>query len=155
MASQTNGSEIKAILEDKNDQVIEQEEEMSEEEEEISSDESDEEIDEDEEPVQTIASTRPKRANAGAKMAQLMNSSNEKDEFYSKAYGGFTEDADDGDFDKSAALNADEQDDEIEEDEADESVVSVEAATEVTESSAWMSHSSSAFFSHILKQPTS
>jgi len=43
-------------------------------------------------------SKRPRRANAGAKMASLMNSM-EKDDFYQKSYGGFEDEEDDIDFD--------------------------------------------------------
>ena len=123
MASQSqevNGSKTKV-----NPEEVAHEEEEVLSDEDISSEESEEE-EIDDVPVQTIATTRPKRANAGAKMASLLNNSAEKDEFYQKAYGGFTEDADDGDFDKEAN---EEEDEEIDEDEADESAASQEAAT--------------------------
>lgn len=117
---EVNGSASKVKPED----LAPEEEEV--EDEDISSEESEEEdIDDDVPVVATIATTRPKRANAGAKMASLLNNSAEKDEFYQKAYGGFTEDADDGDFDKEAN---DEEEEEIEEDEADDSAVPQEAA---------------------------
>lgn len=128
MASQaTNGSEMKTKPED---QVVE-EQEISDEEELSSGESEEEDIEEDDLPVQTIASTRPKRANAGAKMASLINNpaAAENDEFYQKAYGGFTEEAEDADFDKEA--NNEEENDEEIEDETEEPVVSQEA-TEAT-----------------------
>ncbi len=47
-----------------------------------------------------MATSRPKRANAGAKMASLLNSM-EEDEFYKTTYGGFHEEAEDKDFEET------------------------------------------------------
>jgi len=46
-----------------------------------------------------MASSRSRRANAGSKMASLMNSM-EEDEFYTTKYGGFNEDEEDKDFEE-------------------------------------------------------
>jgi vacuolar protein sorting-associated protein 72 len=45
-----------------------------------------------------MASSRSQRANAGAKMASLMNTM-EADDFYKDTYGGFDEELDDKEFD--------------------------------------------------------
>jgi vacuolar protein sorting-associated protein 72 len=39
----------------------------------------------------SLATERSRRANAGAKMAKLIDNEEEKDEFYDTAYGGFGE----------------------------------------------------------------
>jgi len=46
-----------------------------------------------------MASSRPKRTNAGSKMASLIDSM-EEDEFYKTKYGGFTEEPEDKDFEE-------------------------------------------------------
>ncbi len=49
-----------------------------------------------------MASSRPRRSNAGAKMASLLNEEEKtlmaQDDFYATTYGGFTETQDDRDF---------------------------------------------------------
>lgn len=46
-----------------------------------------------------MASERPKRANAGNRMADLIDGKEvEKDEFYEEAYGGFNESKDDTEY---------------------------------------------------------
>lgn len=46
-----------------------------------------------------MASERPKRTNAGNRMAELLDGKAvEKDEFYEEAYGGFTETKDDTEY---------------------------------------------------------
>jgi vacuolar protein sorting-associated protein 72 len=45
----------------------------------------------------SLAISREKRANAGSKMAQLLNNE-EEDEFYATCYGGFAEAEDDKEF---------------------------------------------------------
>merc|ERR1712241_1419463 len=44
-----------------------------------------------------MASSRSRRANAGSKMASLLNSE-EADDFYKETYGGFEEEENDGEF---------------------------------------------------------
>lgn len=46
-----------------------------------------------------MASERPKRTNAGNRMAELLDGKEtEKDEFYEEAYGGFTETKEDTEY---------------------------------------------------------
>lgn len=45
-----------------------------------------------------MAATRERRANAGAKIAHLLNEEEEVDDFYKDTYGGFTETAEDNEY---------------------------------------------------------
>ncbi|CAH8570075.1 unnamed protein product [Schistosoma turkestanicum] len=62
-----------------------------------------------------ISVDRERRANAGARMARLLNEE-EEDEFYSNIYGGFTEEAEDVDYESESSVE-----DVIDSDFADES----------------------------------
>ena len=48
----------------------------------------------------SIAQGRERRANAGSKMAKLLDEEEEEDEFYKTAYGGFDEIEDDNEFEE-------------------------------------------------------
>ncbi|KAG9509317.1 Vacuolar protein sorting-associated protein 72-like protein, partial [Fragariocoptes setiger] len=54
-----------------------------------------------------MATSRPRRANAGARMAQMLEA--EEDEFYKNLYGGFTEDEEDKDFEISDQEGGDDE----------------------------------------------
>ncbi|KAG8175321.1 hypothetical protein JTE90_002866 [Oedothorax gibbosus] len=69
-----------------------------------------------------LCTTRERRANAGSKMAVLLENE-DADDFYQSAYGGFAEDAEDNDFDEEQEENvSDESDSDISIDENDEPV---------------------------------
>jgi vacuolar protein sorting-associated protein 72 len=55
----------------------------------------------------SLATSRSRRANAGAKMAQLLDKE-EEDDFYKNAYGGFTEENDDNEFEIKESESEDE-----------------------------------------------
>lgn len=45
-----------------------------------------------------MAASRERRANAGSKIARLLNEEEEEDDFYKTQYGGFTEEKADNDY---------------------------------------------------------
>ncbi|VDP91325.1 unnamed protein product [Echinostoma caproni] len=50
-----------------------------------------------------ICTDRARRPNAGSRMAQLLNEE-EEDEFYTSIYGGFTEEAEDVDYESESSV---------------------------------------------------
>lgn len=68
-----------------------------------------------------MASSREKRANAGNRMAMLLENE-DNDDFYSSAYGGFQEDEDDVEYSEEEDFETDETDSDISIDENDEPV---------------------------------
>lgn len=60
----------------------------------------------------SLATSRSRRSNAGAKMAQLLDKE-EEDEFYKSAYGGFSEENDDNEF---AIKESESEEDEVDSD---------------------------------------
>ena len=71
--------------------------------------------------VESLVSGREKRARAGAKMASLLESEVDKDEFYSSTYGGFEEEENDDDFTQDQS-SSDEVDSDFDIDETDEPI---------------------------------
>ncbi|ELU03616.1 hypothetical protein CAPTEDRAFT_166924 [Capitella teleta] len=72
----------------------------------------------DEEEVATLASTREKRCNAGARMSRMLEAE-EEDDFYKTTYGGFDEEAEDNDYASEDSV-ADDVDSDFDIDENDE-----------------------------------
>ncbi|VDN34810.1 unnamed protein product [Dibothriocephalus latus] len=70
----------------------------------------------------SIALTRSRRPGAGSRMARLLNEE-EEDEFYTSTYGGFTEEADDVDYESESSVQDSIDSDfvETEDDEEDDS----------------------------------
>lgn len=68
-----------------------------------------------------MASARERRANAGSRMAQLLENE-DNDEFYSSAYGGFAEEEDDAEYSEEEDIESDDTDSDISIDENDEPV---------------------------------
>ena len=66
-----------------------------------------------------MASARSRRANAGSKMASLLNSM-EQDDFYKETYGGFEEEENDKEFAYQSPNEDDEVDSDFSIDENDE-----------------------------------
>lgn len=71
--------------------------------------------------VESLVAGRAKRPRAGAKMASLLESGQDEDDFYTSIYGGFEEEADDDDFIQDES-SEDEVDSDFDIDEADEPV---------------------------------
>lgn len=76
------------------------------------------ESDESDKEIETLAATRVRRGNAGAKMGKLLNEEDE-DEFYKTTYGGFNEEEEDNDY-RSEDSASDIVDSDFDIDEADE-----------------------------------
>ncbi|VDM43718.1 unnamed protein product [Toxocara canis] len=90
-----------------------------------SSNEQDESSGEESEEVELMVNTRERRANAGSKMAQLMDDTEQEDEFYKNTYGGtfLDDDADDA-YESPIESDHDEVDSDFDQSEVEDEPVS-------------------------------
>uniref|UniRef100_A0A0M3INB9 Vacuolar protein sorting-associated protein 72 homolog n=3 Tax=Ascaris TaxID=6251 RepID=A0A0M3INB9_ASCLU len=117
----------------KHDETIEEEERrcegsvkrMKRDDEEESSDGQEESSSEESEHIELMVNTRERRANAGSKMAELMDDTEQEDEFYKNTYGGtfFEDDADDA-FESPVESDHDEVDSDFDRSEAEDEPIS-------------------------------